>query len=212
LQIDTFILGDFETNCYVVRSAKESKNCLLIDPGFAPEPLITFLKQEGLQPQIILLTHGHCDHIAGVKDLKKLYNSLKVCVSSIDAEMLTKCSRNLSLLIGTPFKLDPADEFCEPQQIIEFDQIKLEVLSTPGHTPGGVSFYCREEKILFTGDALFAGSIGRTDFPGGNMKDLIKGILTQLLVLPDETRIYSGHGPVSTIGQEKQTNPFIQQR
>ena len=209
MQIDTFILGDFETNCYVIRSTKESKDCLIIDPGYAPEPLITFLEEEDLQPVQVLLTHGHCDHIAGIKELKKHFNSFKVCISQIDAEMLTKCSRNLSLLIGNPFKLDPADEFCEPGEVIEFDQIELEVLSTPGHTPGGVSFYCRKDKVVFTGDALFAGSIGRTDFPGGNMKDLIEGIRTQLLVLPDETRIYSGHGPVSTIGQEKQKNPFI---
>jgi len=211
LQIDSFVLGDFETNCYVVRSTAQVRECLIIDPGYEAESVVEFLKEKDLAPKRILLTHGHCDHIAGIAALQEHFGPIPVGISCEDAKMLTHSRHNLSLLMGQPLKFAAPDEEIAAGDVIEQDGVRLEVLATPGHTPGCVSFYCREEEVIFTGDALFAGSVGRTDFPGGSMSTLLQSIRGQLLVLPDQTKVYSGHGPVTTIGQEKCGNPFIQQ-
>ena len=209
MQIDNFVLGDFETNCYLLRSDPEAKECLIIDPGFSAEPLLEFLKKESLQPTRIILTHGHCDHIEGIKLLLENFNGISISIGKDDAEMLTSCRHNLSLLMGAPFKLKPPDELLEDGDLIELDNIKLEVLATPGHSPGGVSFFCRDDAVVFAGDCLFAGSIGRTDFPNASSKTLLDSIRQKLLTLPDQTRVYSGHGPETSIEIEKRTNPFL---
>ena len=185
MQIDTFVLGDFETNCYVLRSSSQAKRCLIIDPGFSAEELVEFLKKESLQPNRIILTHGHCDHIGGIELLQKNYESIPISISKEDSKMLTASEHNLSVMIGSPFKLTQSSEQFEDGDIIEVDQIKLQVLATPGHTPGSVSFYCKEEDVVFTGDSLFSGSIGRCDFPGGDIKILIQSIREKLLTLPN---------------------------
>jgi glyoxylase-like metal-dependent hydrolase (beta-lactamase superfamily II) len=124
--------------------------------------------------------------------------------------MLTDTERNLSALAGISFKTDPADVILEDTQQIEYAGVKLKVLHTPGHSPGGISLYNSEENILFSGDALFADSIGRTDFPGSDITQLITGIKEKILTLPDETRIYPGHGPGTTVEQEKRYNQYLQ--
>jgi hydroxyacylglutathione hydrolase len=210
LQIDTFVLGDFETNCYVVRSTNQAKECLIIDPGYEAESVVEFLKEKDLAPKRILLTHGHCDHIAGIAVLQENFDPIPISISCEDDKMLTHSRHNLSLLMGQPLKFAPPDDEIAAGDVIELDGVRLEVLATPGHTPGGVSFYCPQEELIFTGDTLFAGSVGRTDFPGGSMSTLLQSIREQLLVLPDQTKVYSGHGPATTIGQEKRGNPFIQ--
>jgi glyoxylase-like metal-dependent hydrolase (beta-lactamase superfamily II) len=209
VQIDCLALGDFETNCYVVRSSAAEKSCLIIDPGFSAEPLIEFLRENSLRPQRVLLTHGHCDHIAGLALLYEEYNPLPVCISSQDASMLTDDMQNLSMMMGLSLQLKPADERINSGDTITLGSLSFTVLPTPGHTPGGVSFYNAENGVVFTGDALFAGSIGRDDFPGGDRQILLDGIRKQLFILPDETRAYPGHGPQTTVGIEKRSNPFL---
>ncbi len=210
MKIDTFILGAYETNCYILRESETAGDCLIIDAGLEPGRLIDFFHQEKLNPVAIVLTHGHIDHIAGVTALRTEFPDIKVYVHKLDAEMLTEARNNLSVMMGAAFSTEPADLFIEEKSVIEDAGIKLEVLHTPGHTPGGICLYSKDEGIVFTDDALFADSVGRTDFPGGSMAQLVKSIKEKLLILPDDTIIYPGHGPATTIGREKAHNQFLQ--
>ena len=209
MKINTFILGDFFTNCYVVRSSDEARECLVIDPGFDAEPLIKFIEENSLAVKRVLLTHGHCDHLAGVKLVREKLGAVPVAISKVDAEMMTDDKKNLCWMTGMLLKLSDPEEVFEAGEVIEHDGVALKILSTPGHTVGGVSFYGEAEEVVFTGDALFAGGIGRTDFPGGDHKQLISSILEILFSLPDNTKVYSGHGEPTTIGQERQSNPWL---
>ena len=208
MEIDCLVLGDFATNCFVVRANGESKECLVIDPGFSPGPLLELLQAKQLKPLKILLTHGHCDHIAGIEELQNEFGAIPVCVSGEDAKMLGDAKLNLSWMTGRSIRLQADEEFAQGDDV-GLDGLELKVLVTPGHTTGGVSFYCKREGVVFSGDTLFAGSIGRDDFPGGDRGVLLASIRDKLLTLPEETRVYSGHGPITTIGEEKQTNPFL---
>lgn len=210
MKVDTLVLGDIQTNCYVVRPSDQADSCLIIDPGFSAEPLLEFLQQENIEPARILLTHGHCDHIAGLKLLNDRYDRIPVSIGVQDAPMLTSGRKNLSLAMGVWLKFPPADQLLNAGDAIEFDGLRIDVLATPGHTAGGVSFYCPDDSIVFTGDALFAGGIGRTDLGGGDLEQLLDSIRDRLYALPDDTTVYAGHGPTTTIGLEKRTNPFVQ--
>ncbi|MBN1510367.1 MAG: MBL fold metallo-hydrolase [Sedimentisphaerales bacterium] len=209
MKIDRFILGDFETNCYVVRADEAAKDCLVIDPGFDAQQVVDFLVERELNPVAIVLTHGHADHIVGVQGLRRQFPEAKVYIHKLDATMLTNSATNLSSLVGRPYAADPADMLLEDGETVEQAGVRLEVLHTPGHTPGGMSLYAREEGLAFVGDTLFVDSVGRTDFPGGDMGQLIRGIKGKLLTLPDNTVVYPGHGMRSTIGREKRANPFL---
>ena len=209
MEIECLALGDFETNCYVVRPSRQDQQCLIIDPGFSAEPLVEYLQSEGLKPQRILLTHGHCDHIAGIKLVRENFGPVPVCISSADAPMLSNDKDNLSWMTGGLLGLESPDETIEPGDVIRLGPLEFKVLPTPGHTPGGVSFFCPAEQVVFVGDSLFAGSIGRKDFPGGDMQALLAGVREQLFTLPGPTRVYTGHGPSTTIEVEKRTNPFF---
>ena len=210
MKIDTFVLGDYETNCYILRESDSVKDCLVIDIGLGFTTLIDFLIQNKFKPAAVILTHGHIDHIAGVAALRTEFPDTKVYIHKLDAEMLTEPGSNLSAMTGQLFTTQPPDLVIEDKSIIDQAGIKLEVLHTPGHTPGGICLYSAEEGIVFTDDALFADSVGRTDFPGGSMTQLINGIRTKLLILPDETIVYPSHGPSSTIAREKAHNQFLQ--
>jgi len=218
MKIDCLILGAYQTNCYVLRksdtakacSERSRRDCLIIDAGLGPGELISFLRQHRLNPITVVLTHGHIDHIAAVSALREHYPDIKVYIHRLDAEMLTEARHNLSILSGEPFRTKPADFLIDDKTIIEEADIRLEVLYTPGHTPGGICLYSRDVGIVFTNDTLFAESIGRTDFPGGSMDELIKSVREKLFTLPDETKVYPGHGPVTTIAREKAHNPFFQ--
>ena len=210
MKIDTFILGTYETNCYIVRESETAKDCLIIDVGLEPGRLIDFFHQNKLNPVAIVLTHGHIDHIAGVAALRTEFPSIRVYIHKLDAAMLTEARSNLSAMTGAAFSTEPADLFVEEKSVIEDAGIKLEVLHTPGHTPGGICLYSKDEGIVFTDDTLFADSVGRTDFPNGSMAQLVKGIKEKLLILPDDTVVYPGHGPTTTIAREKAHNQFLQ--
>ncbi|NIP26720.1 MAG: MBL fold metallo-hydrolase [Phycisphaerae bacterium] len=209
MKIDHLILGAFETNCYVLRSAESAKDCLIIDTGLQADHLVGFLKQNNLNPVAVVLTHGHPDHAAGVAVLRESFPEIKVCIHKNDADMLTGKQSNFGFLIGPTSDNGPADLLLEEEGVIEHAGIKLHVLHTPGHTSGGICLYSEEEGIVFTDDTLFADSVGRTDL-GGNMAQLIMSIREKLFTLPDDTKVYPGHGPESTIAHEKQYNQFLQ--
>lgn len=211
--IDTIVLGEFEANCYCVRKSAKQKKCLLIDPGLNPEPLIRFLHTNDYQPAAILLTHGHVDHIGGVESIREYWPEVQVAIHEKDAVMLRDPAQNLSIMAGTMVQARPA-EVClaDEQDYYSAAGLRFRVLLTPGHSPGGICLYSAKDEVLFSGDTLFAGSIGRTDFPSGNHADLIESIRTQLMILPEQTKVYPGHGPTTTIQQEKQYNPFVGQK
>ena len=208
--IDRVILGAYETNCYVLRRNEAARDCLIVDPGFEAGPLIDFLQSRELDPAAVVLTHGHIDHIAGLAALREAYPDLKVYIHRLDAKMLTDPYANLSAMHGMPFTTEPQDVTLEEPDKIEQAGVKLQVLHTPGHTPGGISLYAPDDGLVFVGDTLFAGSIGRTDFPGGSMPELLRSVREKLFTLPGDTQAYPGHGPTTTIAQEKAHNPFFQ--
>ena len=210
MKIDRLILGDFQTNCYILRVDPQAGDCIVIDTGLESGEMIDFLHDSKLYPIAVVLTHGHADHIVGLAELRKHFPKIKVYIHKLDAEMLTNPRNNLSALTGRMFRTTPADTLLDDGDFIEQAGIKLQVLHTPGHTPGGICLYCREEGIVFVGDTLFADSVGRTDFPGGSMTKLIESIAQNLLTLPDETVVYPGHGPFTTIGRERTHNQFLQ--
>jgi hydroxyacylglutathione hydrolase len=209
MQVDNLVLGAFETNCYVLRHEPGVSQCLVIDTGLDSSPLIDFLQTNGLAPAALILTHGHADHIAGVVELHANFPNMAVCIHRLDAKMLTGEQDNLSMLAGALYKAEPADTLLEQGDVVDKAGIRLEALHTPGHTPGGICLYAADDGIVFAGDTLFDGSVGRTDFPGGSMTQLLRSIKEKLFVLPDETVVYPGHGPTTTIGREKAYNPFV---
>ena len=209
MKIDRLILGAYETNCYVLRANEAAQDCLVIDTGLEGGGLVEFLGRHKLNPVTVVLTHGHVDHAAGVAALREVFNGIEVHIHKLDADMLTGALTNLSALAGRSFKTNPADVLLEEGDVVEQAGIRLEVVHTPGHTPGGICLYGEGEGLAFVGDTLFAGSIGRTDFPGGSMTQLVKSIKKKLCILPDETIVYPGHGPMTTIGGEKAHNPYL---
>jgi hydroxyacylglutathione hydrolase len=209
LKIDRLTLGDFQTNCYVVRPDETAHDCLIIDPGFDPDDLLGFLAQHEFNPVAAVLTHGHVDHIAGLTALRQQYPRIKVYIHRIDAGMLTDSEANLSILTGAMVAAAPADVLLKEGDGIEEAGVRFQVLHTPGHTLGGICLYAEPDAVVFSGDTLFADSVGRTDFPGGDMDQLIESIQTRLFTLPDKTTVYPGHGMRTTLGREKRANPFV---
>ena len=206
LDINVFPLGPLETNCYLVRCADEA---WVIDPSMWPGPLLNFLGSEGVTVTAVLLTHGHGDHIAGVDDVLAAHPGARLLCPAAETHMLVDVQANLSASLGFPIRVAAACEAVDPGDELTLGGSAWRVLDTAGHTVGGASYYCAAEAVVFTGDALFAGGVGRTDIPGGDWEQLLGAIRENLLTLPDETRALPGHGPATTIGRERAGNPYL---
>jgi len=205
--IDILDVGMYHSNCYLVGCEKTHKG-IIIDPGDEGDFIVSKVKDNNLKIEKIVLTHGHLDHIGAVEYLKNLFDA-EVCIHKADADMLSIPEANLSSLTPDPISLQSADVFLEDGEKIVFGETELTVLHTPGHTPGGISLY--GEGVVFTGDTIFFGSVGRTDLPYGDFDQLMESIKTKIFTLPDDTVVYPGHGPETTIGNEKQFNLFVGQ-
>lgn len=206
MKIEQIPLGPLQTNCYLLTN--DNSHCLIIDPGDNGEKLIEYIESKHMKPQGILLTHTHSDHIGAV-DLLRDHFQVEVYVHEQENSWLQDSTLNGSYLMGRPFSVREADHLFTTDASYQVGDFHFQLLVTPGHSPGGVSFYFSEQQLVFTGDALFQGSIGRTDLPGGNHGQLIKNIKEKLFVLKDETTVFPGHGSSTTIGIEKETNPFL---
>lgn len=205
--IRKLVVGDLQTNCYIVGDEK-TKEGVVIDPGGDPEDIEKVVQKEGLKIKYIILTHGHADHIAALTELKKKTNAL-ILIHPADSDMLVDPTYNLSIFTGQELVCPKADRFLDDGDKIKIGALELEVLHTPGHSPGGISLFV--DKMIFTGDALFCGGIGRTDFPGASHTQLLNSIKEKILSKPDDTVVYSGHGPETTVGEEKRNNPWIRE-
>jgi hydroxyacylglutathione hydrolase len=209
LQIQTLVSMPFAENTYVVWRPGRS-DALVIDPGLEPDLILDFLREQGLTPAVLLNTHGHADHIGGNEALKAAYPGAPLLIGVNDAALLTDAMANLSAPFGMPVTSPPAERVLREGDVVDEAGIRLEVLDIPGHSPGHVVFVHRAEPcIVFGGDVLFRGSIGRHDFPNSNGPLLLEGIRTKLFALPPETVVYPGHGPVTTVGHEKKHNPYV---
>lgn len=200
----------FEEYTFIVRK-KSRKDCFIIDPGLEPQRIIDFLDENNLTPTSILLTHGHSDHIGGNQALKERWPDCPLVIGKRDAVKLTDPQLNLSAAFGVDLVSPPADVTLDDGDVYETAGFKLNVMEIPGHSLGHVVYHWADHspQIVFVGDVIFAGSIGRTDFPDGNFQDLANGIHQKLFTLPDDTILFPGHSQSTTVGKEKMTNPFV---
>ncbi|MDA7951199.1 MAG: MBL fold metallo-hydrolase [Pirellulaceae bacterium] len=210
LAIKTVVSSLFDQNAYVV-AAEGSSECLIIDPGFDFQKAIDQIVESKWQPVAILNTHGHSDHIAGNEPLKRLWPEIPLFIGEKDAHKLTDPQLNLSAQFGLNLISPPADKTLKEGETVDFGGISLKIFETPGHSPGHIIFVWEgpQKTAIFGGDVLFHRSIGRTDFADGNHQDLLDSIRNKLFCYPDETVVFSGHGPTTTIGDEKKYNPFV---
>jgi glyoxylase-like metal-dependent hydrolase (beta-lactamase superfamily II) len=199
----------FGQNSFVLWQDGRS-DALVIDPGFDAQSILDLLASEQRRLAAILDTHGHVDHIAGNAAMKRAFPDAPLVIGRNEVAALTDANINLSAPFGIPITSPPPDRLVKDGETIEYAGFAFEVREIPGHSPGSVVFICMmyDPAFVFGGDVLFQGSIGRTDL-GGDYGQLMSGIFAKLLVLPDQTRIYPGHGPDTTIGREKRSNPFI---
>ncbi len=198
-------VGPMDNNCYII-GCGETMVAAVVDPGAEGERIISKLKELKLDCQYIILTHGHADHIGALQQVKKATGAQTV-IHIDDSEMLTDPVKNLSYFTGAKLGADPADKLLQEGDVIQVGKVDLKIIHIPGHTPGGMCILVEDK--LITGDTLFAGGIGRSDFPGGSHEALVASIKEKLFSLPSETKVYPGHGPSSTIGEEKRNNPYF---
>jgi glyoxylase-like metal-dependent hydrolase (beta-lactamase superfamily II) len=206
----TIVSNPFQQNTFVANLEGRS-DCIVVDPGLEPEKIIRFLSEHNLEPAALLITHGHSDHIGGNHALKARWPDCQLIASAGDAEKLTDPQKNLSAQYGLAVTSPPADQTVTEGDELDVAGFELEVLEIPGHSPGHVVFVWKgaSQIVVFGGDVLFAGSIGRCDFADGNFEDLAEAIHAKLFTLPDDTLVLPGHGPNTTVGDEKRANPFV---
>jgi glyoxylase-like metal-dependent hydrolase (beta-lactamase superfamily II) len=211
-KVQTFQVNLLQENTYVV--SDETKECVIIDCGAyydeERDAITHYIDTEGLKPMHLLCTHGHFDHNFGIDTIYKAYG-LKAEVAKEDSDLINHLPEQFQSMIGVPLRREypEAGRYFEPDEIVRFGNHELKVLKTPGHTPGGVVFYCEEEHVVFSGDTLFRMSVGRTDFEGGSYLELEKSLKEVLAKMPAETTVNSGHGPKTTIGDEIRYNPYL---
>ncbi len=205
MNIKKFVLGMFQVNCYV-GWCENTKKAFMVDPGLFSQKIVDYIKENKLDLGYIILTHAHGDHIGGLPNMLDIFDA-KVITHEDEAFILRDPRMNFSgQMFSQPIAIEP-DRVVKDGEIIEVGDLKLTVIHTPGHTPGGMCLYSKPH--LFSGDTLFAQSIGRTDFPLSSTEDLFKGIKEKLYALPHDTKVYSGHGPDTEIGYEKRNNMFV---
>jgi hydroxyacylglutathione hydrolase len=203
--IERLEVGAFAANCYLVGD-EESKEGIIIDPGAEPDTILKKVKNSGIKIESIVLTHAHGDHFGALEEVKKTTGA-EVAIHTDDARIFQSRSPAAAMLRFSAHVPPPPDRPLKGGDTVKVGSLSLLVLHTPGHTPGGICLL--GEKVVFTGDTLFNLGIGRTDFPGGSYRQLMDSIHTKLMVLPDSTTVYPGHGPETTIGEERKRNPFL---
>lgn len=207
MQVYNIPTGAIGTNTYLVYN-EEPMEGFLVDPGAYNSEVSKKIKEMGIDLQYIILTHGHADHIMGVDGFKGDFPDAKVIANINEREMLGDKSFNMSMQFGQPTEID-ADIYVDDSDEMEVAGMNLKFIFTPGHSPGGMCVYIADEKTLFSGDTLFQSSIGRTDFPGCSFSDLADAVHEKLWLLPDDTSVFPGHMGPTTIGFEKENNPFV---
>jgi len=205
--LEGFPVGPIQANCYIVGDENSHKG-VVIDPGDEADRILERLAHHNLEAEIIFNTHGHFDHVGGNKKLKEVTGA-KIAIHPDDVHYLNKLSESAAAWGMAAENSPPPDMLLADGQVVEADGLRFTVLHTPGHSPGSVSLVLEGTDIVFTGDLIFAGSIGRTDFPGGDYTALIQSVKEKIFTLGDDVRILSGHGPQTTVGFEKQHNPFF---
>ncbi len=210
INLKVFTFNSFQVNTYLLFD--ETKETIIIDPAFNTENdkelLFSFIKDNSLKPVAIANTHGHIDHILGVETTKKNYE-IPFFLNDNDAFLVSTASQS-AMLFGFDFENAPViDKTLDESSLLAFGNSQIQLLHVPGHSPGSIVFYAKDEQFIIAGDVLFKNSIGRTDLPGGNHEELLTGIKSKLLTLPRSTKVYCGHGPSTSIGFEYDTNPFL---
>jgi glyoxylase-like metal-dependent hydrolase (beta-lactamase superfamily II) len=204
--IQTHVIGPLQNNTYVVVDDR-SQRAAVIDPGMESEPVLEAIRSGGLTLEAVILTHGHFDHVFGTQ-LFRAATAASVVMHAADLPLLDDVAETARYFGFSPPTVPRPDRLVRDGEEIRVGGLALRVLETPGHTPGGISLLL--DDAVFVGDALFAGSVGRTDLAGGSLEVLLRSILDRLLALPDHTGVYPGHGPATTIGVERRDNPFLQ--
>lgn len=205
-KIDSRILGMVGTNCYLLCNM-DIKECVLIDPADSQDEISRMINESGCSLKGILLTHGHFDHIMAADAVRDKYG-VKVYASCDEKNTLEQPHINLGEAYGLKLSVK-ADVWHKDGEILKLAGFDIEALHTPGHTEGGSCYYIREIGVIFSGDTLFCGSVGRTDFPGGSMSEIVRSIKEKVMVLPDDTKVYPGHGEGTSVGYERENNPFL---
>lgn len=206
LELQQCVLDPVYTNCYIAKN-KETGEALIIDPADSPSKIELKVNAMGARPVAVLLTHGHFDHIMGVEAVREKYQ-IPVYACRQEEEMLREPSVNMTDQMGKSCSIRP-DVFLDDLQVFEAAGFSIQMIHTPGHTKGSCCYYLKEEGVLFSGDTLFCGSVGRTDFPGGSASQIRDSLHRLLAALPDDTSVYPGHDTSTTIGYEKRYNPFV---
>lgn len=207
LRVEQYAVGPVRTNCYFAINA-DTNEALIVDPGDEASFLIEKLNERGAAPVAVLLTHGHFDHAAAAQEVADAFD-IQIYAHEAEKETLENPALNLCGMIGRGGESYHADVYVRDKGCLTLAGFSIEVLHTPGHTKGGCCYYIEAEQAVFAGDTLFCGSVGRTDFPGGSASELLGSIRERLLCLPGQTNVYPGHEDTTTIGWERQHNPFL---